>query len=517
MRAREELTSAAAVISVANKYSDSKALRRVIELAYRSGARAVVVQELQSDEQFDSEVRDLQKRGEPGYSKPARRLDFVLENGASAVHFGYAIIRPDARGTVLRAVVPPPPENPGSYLTCSHDWDCDTSGLEDMVIGTSKIHSCSFTQQDGNTGVCAHACLHSVSRALHARFDSDILSFSQISDFMEHDEPRDGLSFGEMKRVLESLGCEVLEVRTGTAAEPQDADSESAEKLGGEHNDEDRELSRARREPFFADELIYHYVESELPVIVGIASEPYHHTFFVVGHSFDRDAWWPEAESDYYPSLSTRHPYVISSLWATSYYIQDDNYGPYMSMPRDVARARVDWILVPLPKSMNCRLKAEEVEPYVAFTLYDEKMIEVVEADANTCPWKWELAERQRERRVLLRTLIVKGENLRESLTSAACTYSDDIKERYRKLEMPGWVWVVEVTAASFYAATMTKLGEVILDPGADRIDNFSAVISMHLPGMFWERPGENDYEYVDGDNPSVLYSRKSFSEHAKI
>lgn len=520
----EVLATELDILRLWKKYGEAKPLRRIIELAYRRGARAVIEGSCQTDDDYLAEVGELKERYGLSYLNDPLRLDFTRSESDQSPHVGYAILRPAPKSTVLRAVIGPPPEYHASYLTCGHENACDLREVA-VPIDDSTIWGCEFTQQDGLTGVCAHACLHSVSRYLHERYGTDVLSFADISRVAGCDDPADGLIVDQIEAVLSSLNCKVLRLagRSNWADIDEEEDDDSEVAPG--NDDKEPELgegdpNRPATVPFLADEVIYRYIESELPVIALIKIGHDLHTLFVVGHSFEREAWWPEARDGYYPRLTEDREWLPSSLWANSFYLLDDNFGPYMSMPRDVCREHVIEVLIPVPTEINLNAKGEAVEALVAHLMHDDEMFTVASADENACVWKEDLIERQSDGKIVLRTLLVRRENFRESVARADCVYSPRVKEWYAAIDMPEWIWLVEVTAAGFYGSAMTKLGEVIVDPTADE-DSFAgdeiwdAIVAIHLPGVMWIHPAETAVEYVDGDQPSKLYSRPAFSEHA--
>jgi hypothetical protein len=230
-------------------------------------------------------------------------------------------------------------------------------------VTESTIWGCEFTQQDGLIGVCAHACLHSVSRFLHEHYGSDVLSFGEIGDRAECHDASEGLTSDQMVAVLESLDCQVFRLAgQGTIESEDENDIEATGAEGGDADFGDVGEFRAATVPFLADEVIYRYIESELPVIALIKIGKDYHTLFVVGHSFERESWWPEARDGYYPQLGENEEWLPSSLWSNSFYLLDDNYGPYMSMPRDVCRERVIELLIPIPNQIEMKASGEAVE-----------------------------------------------------------------------------------------------------------------------------------------------------------
>jgi hypothetical protein len=145
-------------------------------------------------------------------------------------------------------------------------------------------------------------------------------------------------------------------------------------------------------------------------------------------------------------------------------------------------------------------------------------MLELGYAEENTCPWKEDLIDRQLDGRVVLRTLLVGRDNFLRSIAADDCAYSLEVKQAYASLDMPEWLWLVEVTAAGFYGSAMMKLGEVVINPAAEEgsfagPDCWSAIVAIHVPGAMWPTPAVEKVVYVEDDQPSRVYSRPAFSE----
>ncbi len=520
MTKEERLTDASDAIVLYKKYGGSKALRRVAELALRHGTNRVLVSHLEQHDEWDAEIKDIRQRyGFVGYRDQPFRLDFVQRvRGRRPVHVAYALVRPRPNGSLVEALVPPPPEGEASYLTCGCEWDC---GLETVPIDAdaSRLWGTKFVQQDTHSGVCAHACIRSVSMLLNSRFGLDPVTFPEITARAGCRDPREGLTMPQMKRVLRSLGCKLLEFAPGGrgAGDEPEAEAEPTEPRADEAAP-DAEAAHRLRPPevtFWSDEVIYRYTESGLPVLVGIQTSSYAHTFFVVGHAFERESWWPEAAEGYYPRVSREYPWIPSSLWSGSFYIQDDNFGPYMSMTKDICRECVAWVLVPVPEAIGLHLPAEAVEPYVAYLLYDPEIIRLMLTEDNTSEWRSDLRDRQIDRRIVLRTLLVERQSFTDSVLSDECAYPAAVKDVYRQLKLPNWVWLVEVSAAELYGPAVMKLGEALIDPGAPGIRGLKPLLSLHLPGVIWTTPSTDVPRFVDRDRPTTLYTRPTFAQRA--
>ena len=85
---------------------------------------------------------------------------------------------------------------------------------------------------------------------------------------------------------------------------------------------------------------LYGFIESGAPALLGFeledpnanAGEAGRHIIPVVGHTFNEDAWMPEADRNYFAKGLSYYP---SESWLSTFVAHDDNFGPYYCLPRN--------------------------------------------------------------------------------------------------------------------------------------------------------------------------------------
>src|ERR1019366_969590 len=84
---------------------------------------------------------------------------------------------------------------------------------------------------------------------------------------------------------------------------------------------------------------LYGFIESGFPALVGFeldrpnpgpAGAP-RHVIPVFGHTFNEDTWLPDAQRAYFGGTLSYYP---SENWLSTFVVHDDNFGPYLCLPR---------------------------------------------------------------------------------------------------------------------------------------------------------------------------------------
>ncbi|RJQ40119.1 MAG: hypothetical protein C4555_02130 [Dehalococcoidia bacterium] len=215
------------------------------------------------------------------------------------------------------------------------------------------------------------------------------------------------------------------------------------------------------------EQVIYPYVESCIPVMVTIETEGERHGLVVVGHTFDRDSWWQQAQKWYYPYLKGDVTWIPSYMWVPDFIVHDDNFGPYLSVPRTLLAATASHVVVPIPKICNAFLAGFEAESLVAGYLALPDLFDfVVNKTRTTGLWKKPLEQLRgsgnRSAQIVLRPLLVSRDALLKHVKESE--FSRELYEAYQQTNLPAWMWLVEISLPELYAHRK-KIGEMIINP----------------------------------------------------
>jgi hypothetical protein len=430
------------------------AFLRILELAYRGGARFYIQSNDLENKEWVAEYASLYSKIYPPQPNYVIRLDFFKQNPLALIHpiednyLGFVALRPGPKRTIVECTIKPPNGNASHFLLCKitsrTKYPVDDSHFQDAEI---KDY-CPFLQQDNVIGVCAHACLKMVSGILKSNFIGCAdMTFEEISQkiqlmpsFGKSHLPSSGLREDQLFSVLESMGTDPQLIQFDQGRE------KSGQKLT-------------------FDQVVYPYIESGIPVLGGINVESAGHAIIVVGHTFDKDSWWQKVERDYYPTLTSGTTWTPSYIWSPEFIIQDDNFGSYLSVSRFILRTAIRSILIPLPKSCHILLSGYYAESLASSYLQNKSLRHGIYSGSQVVePWRSilkEIWEKGISRKIVLRPLIISKENF---LTHINTVLPAEIVNIYSHLNLPPWIWSIEISTLELYPEHQ-KIGEILLNP----------------------------------------------------
>ena len=463
------------------------AIHRLCSLMRKMGAKTLLREELEPNDEIRQEFDDLQTcvdkklPSEPSairfsfFAAPCHDKD-KWQNQLPATSFlGYAVVlraelpedapivkeRCSSGETayVLEAVTRPPAwisENGNGgyavagvtnyYVHCQREFKT-TVGMQ----GASEEYSLQgafFCQQNGLTHVCAHAALRMILNTSEGLVNHKITNH-ELNNILAIDHRKimvdSGLSPDQIRAIPDYLRINIL---------------------GGD---------------FIAfptvdyAEWIYPLVESGHPVL--LAFNPTHlagHVVTVLGHTMNSDKWDCEAHLAYRPeAFGTYH---ASAAWVDHFIINDDNFGMYTCMPPSYLRSKVlpqydrtqraTFAMGFLPPGLN-------VPPYIAekAAIGLVRKLQDVYQPASDNRWLrriWEQLE-QPQKGIVARTLGCTKEqyvaHLKAKVDSDGHGPVSAISKTLAKA--PDHLWLTEVSLPDLYTANKHKLGDILVDARA--------------------------------------------------
>jgi len=163
-------------------------------------------------------------------------------------------------------------------------------------------------------------------------------------------------------------------------------------------------------------QLVYYAVESGFPVILGIRLlADAGHVVTVVGHTFNKDTWLPEAERDYFKIKSVKQiEYIPSVAWVNNFIVQDDNYGPYYCLPIKSLQNNISFVAA--LTDFHGNLYGNRAEYLAAAVLYNtlEKLTNNLRAQGQSTGGYWfdVLIRHWETKKLIFRTLYTKKQKI---------------------------------------------------------------------------------------------------------
>lgn len=332
-----------------------------------------------------------------------------------------------------------------------------------------------YIQQDARIIRCAQACLASVAKffGVEGLTGAKITELAQEMPSGERSVPSRGLTVEQMGYTLKKMKRDpIIYDYTRTPEDPTVTVSQHREQI------------------------IYRYVESGIPVIIGIEAGGDMHAIVAIGHTFTPDSWLAETGTVYYGQPKTGFLYHCCTNWIERFVVQDDNLGPYTLVPAFFLQYAVcKLIIVPMPLSVF--LTGEDAEMFAADLLSPQgaefskhllglqnEVIDTVDKDTNF--WLEQLHKHASSNELVLRTYLRPTNDWisDQKKTESYPEYDDLVSS----IPLPEHVWVVEVSWPQIFRHERRICGEIVLDATAQVLDDIHPLeqvwLWMHFPGI---------------------------------
>jgi len=383
---------------------------------------------------------------------------------------------------VPQAVVKPLPsdERRGPFIHSRAEFLAKALGATFLVEGSF------FAQQEGSTWCCAHAAVMTSIMNIHGAIGRTsgsfcVQSWNALLGIDHVYRNANGLSPDEIKRILDKEGIQSF-----------CADYETVPPTYTYKG------SKAHADGVIAT--AYYAIEAGLSAIIGFAGEDGGHAMAVVGHTFDPSMWSPTATRAYFHVQNK--PYIPSHAWVDNLVIQDDNLGPYCTLPRTLLQERNPRVITPkFPGSKVDNPDSVEADAahWLAGETYQEGRFFQTILQSESRPsrdenrWFFRLMKNVSMQSHVLRTVpivldeyfdFLEGKNdLEEHIlgeefdtltgllrSRQAETYALDTNEdgvtilrKLERCEEAPFSWLVEISIPELYQWNNRRLGEVIL------------------------------------------------------
>jgi len=231
------------------------------------------------------------------------------------------------------------------------------------------------------------------------------------------------------------------------------------------------EYRKGMKAAFPSERIIYHYLESRIPVQLIIPTATSRHVLTVIGHSFDPDVWWALAHEPYYYRKPSGGDYHCSTTWIQNFIVHDDNFGPYLTVPKEYLWPYEESgqlvVAVPLPLEVN--MEGESAESYANYLLSEVNPIDtnilnalvqnkISEETHKLYQIMWQHYLRND---LVLRTFLVDSDKFRNKYVP------HHIESYYSQVKLPKNIWLTEISIPELFCQTRLRFGEIIIDPTA--------------------------------------------------
>jgi hypothetical protein len=373
-------------------------------------------------------------------------------------YLGSTIIRPGAQPTLSRTYISPSVLPKNEFVLCGGKKNANLYGAN------LETFNAPYIQQDGKVSMCVTVSIWMATEALSLQWRTPNLSTSSITKIATSSDltsgraiPSSGLTNEQMNWALDSIGYDPILIETG------------------------------KMKPIDINSIIYTYVESKIPVILGIkdSNSAMMHAITVVGHGYREITNNPTKRMT---EGKTKIEYCPSNFWAPYFIIHDDSGGPYLYMEtlnnnnilitdkielqkrkKKGSAFKITSMTIPLPKHIF--LRGDEAE---------SKALSIIKRLTKFKDYKI--------KDHVIRTFLMPSNQFKNTLHKKyRKRMSQKLIAAYCGRTMSKYIWVSEISTFPLWNKSnphdhMIK-GEIIIDATSDRIqDDF---ISIHFPGYF--------------------------------
>jgi hypothetical protein len=487
-----------ALFDLTKKFGSDAPLKRIFQAVLSQNCRTILQESDHKDEEWTSEYKMFYSKLFKKHSDKTIRLHFFASkltqkdltnlSKHQKTYLGFCVLRPLESQRVVNAVIKPIEDKNYPkrwFLLCQHVYPVEiTTGQG--ITHKLDVEGFAFIQQDGQLGCCSHVALAMADRFL-VKKEKTKRKHKPHDPYLVGDIVKSISSVSEVQRLIPTEGLRPMQI------------SEALKKMG--YSPLVYEYGEDRERPIPPERVIYHYLESKIPIIVGIPTAAGKHALTVIGHSFEPDLWWALAEKPYYNSRPSGVNHHCSTTWLQNFIIHDDNFGPYLTIPKEfiwAAARHTLLVMIPLPPNVN--ITGEEAES-IAYGLLLVSATTIANEETNTNQQNGEyfniFYEHLKNEDLVLRTWLLPSEKFKKQYVSPT------VADHYNNLKMPDKIWFTEVSIPELFCQARLRLGEVIIDPTASKTR--TCFLAIHIPGYMISRnvdSEEQNFFEIANDEP---------------
>ena len=364
-----------------------------------------------------------------------------------------------------------------------------------------------FIQQDERVGVCSSTAIWMITCYMNIRYKFQRSSLTNITEMANiyHKINRPfpalrGLMSEQIIASLSNLGYDAIHYQKRTF----------------------------QKNKWNPKEIIYKYIESELPVIAVIGGQ---HVCTIIGHDFDLG-------KNITDEKNKDNKIISNSSFITCFVTHDDLKGPYQLLPvefalplfddreylnpfKEQANIYTDYtildvtnIIIPIFKKVY--LEGQVIENIISIVFSYESYIfkyyrylikntfSLLDTDTVIIGEKFIKDISSKE--IFYRTRFLLSNHLKEDYLIHKSNTSPFIRNRYSQIDLPRYVWLIELFFEKELRSKIIQegknakivIGEILVDATGN--DAMYAVIAVHFPGIVFIN---NMYDPINLKNSS--------------
>ena len=395
-----------------------------------------------------------------------------IKDFTRTTYCGFTVIRPLAKAPIGRTVLKGLLRDEfdiEATVTCRAHFNAHILGVRLRVTGTA------FLQQDSRVGACAQVAIWVGMRHMHARHNYNWVSVSDITRFAQPATAREAVSLPVASALLESNSMVRAIIEGGYQP-------------------------LCFRQVDFRESILP-YVESGIPVILGLNLNGSGHAVTVIGRVFAKQKQPTNEAANYIPA----------------YIVHDDQGGPYRWLPTEPHSSReFSFTEDTIKRDPGTGIVELNVREHAVFAvaLMSPRVFSTAKA-AEHSAWDRindvlrnmgnmrrllqehqlpvndelldELESAYKADQIVLRTYLTSAAGYRRHLAEGSA--SDNLKGALLDLHLPHFTWITEISTVGSYNQFSPRLrtiyGHTILDATSTG-ERGDGLLVLHLPGLLF-------------------------------
>ena len=434
-----------------NDFSRSIPLMNIIAQARKLGARTLLIEDIESDQEIEKENEILRSVFKNHKMPNLKRLSFwtshftepdAIAKQTSRNLAGYAILKYDQlqnddhadRWHVFEAAIRyPKRENifiarQNKYSLKVLDSDFEISGI--LFCGQNGLHK-----------TCGLVNLRSISSYITGSDVSYSELYSLIGD--EYEAMAQGIRPSDINAILTHF------------------------KINSDHYNYDLEQFASLSSVFPYSEVIYNAISASGAALLAFQTvdKQLYHAISVYGYGLNNASCEYVMDSSYFTSSEAEAPpYASIKSWISEFVCSDDNFGPYLSLPSHfLSPSQVNLVISAYPA--NTKTSGFEVS-VAAQSILHSAMTVIPMHGVKDSTWFKVLERCITTKTLILRTTTMTRKEYCDYLSSARDWHNNtedlNLVEVLIKSMKDSTLWVVEFTSPELLSS-YHKLGEIIM------------------------------------------------------
>lgn len=428
---------------------------------------------------FKTDVRSAFQQQSAGEVVEALSADHIIKS-----YIGFIVVRPVKHAPLGRVMISPTPDPVGIRieLMVKSEQSAHLCGVDLTVVGTA------MTQQDSRVGACAQAAIWMAGRHFYHKHKGPWFSTAAITDAATP------LADVQISRMVPA-GSESLHPNNMLQA-----------------------LRAMQREPYFyavefdpatskpqgwkipPHEIIHRYIDSGIPVILGIAPQ----SGSAIGHA----ALATGLCYDLAPKSTVSNPNPTRAEFLSHFLANDDQLGPNILVPLKAGLPHSDttyniedhlwYLIIPLPKKVFLSAETAEAIAWDTVNQYSTFWSHGIRPKLQDAALGDAFISDRASNKIIARTYLTYGWKYKARMLRNTC--SDVIKNEVLYLELPRYVWVCEFGSLSSLSKADSSQHRIsahaVIDATASRYWN--SLLLFHAPGLLATFSHDSANEFAD-------------------